>query len=147
MSSLNKRAVSEVVEILEHTDKEIIKKIPSKFIDFLYENQEKDYKANIDFSDLNWESNLDEDTKAMLALIYRDYIVSKEERTKLLEEENEEKKRNEEILREKYNPDNIFKKRNKAEVESEEIDNTQLTVKKTAWYKRLFKKILSIFGK
>ena len=146
MDNLNKRSVSEVIVILEHTNKEIIKKIPQKFLKFLYEVQDKNYKVDLDFSAPDWDSNLDEDTKAILALIYRDCIVSKEERTKLIEEENEEKKKNDEMLRAKYNPDNMFKKRK--EKNFEELNNTQLIViKESPWYKRLYKKILSLFGK
>lgn len=146
MDNLNKRSVSEVIVILEHTNKEIIKKIPQKFLKFLYEVQDKNYKVDLDFSAPDWDSNLDEDTKAILALIYRDCIVSKEERIKLIEEENEEKKKNDEILRAKYNPNNMFKKRE--EKNFEELNNTQLIViKESPWYKRLYKKILSLFGK
>ncbi len=148
MNNLNKTAISETIEVLEHTDKEIIKKIPEKFINFLYENKDKDYEVNINFSNSNWEDKLDEDTKAILALIYRDCIVSKEEREKLLIEENEEKKNKEKLIREKYNPDNVFKKRVENGTKDEVFNNTQLAIiKKEAWYKRLYKKILALFGK
>ena len=65
-----------------------------------------------------------EDTKAILALIYRDYIVSKKEREELIKKEQEEVEK-EEKLREKYNPDNVFKKKEKAEIQ-EETNNMQL---------------------
>lgn len=147
MENLNKRAVSEVIQILNHTEKEIIEKIPEKFIKFLFENADNDYKPNIDFYDDNWEDLIDEDAKALLALIYRDYIVSETEKMELLEEERQEKEKQEELLKEKYNPDNLFKKNKKNEEEKDFVSNTQLVeIKEEPWYKRLFKRILSIFG-
>ena len=111
MENLNKRAVSEVIQILNHTEKEIIERIPEKFIKFLFDNADNEYEPNIDFFDENWENSIDEDAKALLALIYRDYIASDNERNELLEEERKENAKQEELLREKYNPDNLFKKK------------------------------------
>ena len=147
MENLNKRAVSEVIQILDHTEKEITEKIPEKFIKFLFENADNDYKPNINFYNDNWENTIDEDTKALLAMIYRDYIVSETERLELLEEEKQEREKQEALLREKYNPDNLFKKDKKNEDEIDSINNMQLVeIKEAPWYKRLFKKLLSIFG-
>lgn len=146
MENFNKKAVSEVIEILNHTDKKIIEKIPQKFIDFLFENADKDYIPNIDFYDENWENSIQEDTQAILALLYRDYIVSEDEKMKLLKEEQEEKLKIENELREKYNPDNIFKKKNIEE--NIQINNVQLIeIKETSWFKRALDKILKFFGR
>lgn len=147
MENLNKRAVSEVIQILNHTEKEIIERIPEKFIKFLFDNADNEYEPNIDFFDENWENSIDEDAKALLALIYRDYIASDNERNELLEEERKENAKQEELLREKYNPDNLFKNNQKTEEQKDFVSNTQLEeIKEISWYKRLFKKILSIFG-
>ena len=146
MENFNKKAVSEVIEILNHTDKKIIEKIPQKFIDFLFENADKDYIPNIDFYDENWENSIQEDTQAILALLYRDYIVSEDEKLKLLKEEQEEKLKIEKELREKYNPDNIFKKKNIEE--NIQINNVQLIeIKETSWFKKALDKILKFFGR
>ena len=147
MENLNKRAVSEVIQILNHTEKEIIERIPEKFIKFLFDNADNEYEPNIDFFDENWENSIDEDAKALLALIYRDYIASDNERNELLEEERKENAKQEELLREKYNPDNLFKNNQETEEQKDFVSNTQLEeIKEISWYKRLFKKILSIFG-
>ncbi|MCI6265540.1 MAG: hypothetical protein MR598_01675 [Erysipelotrichaceae bacterium] len=146
MENFNKKAVSEVIEILNHTDKEIVEKIPQKFIDFLFENEDKNYIPNIDFYDENWENFIQEDTQAILALLYRDYIVSEDEKTKLLKDEQEEKLKLENELREKYNPDNIFKKKNTEE--NIQINNVQLAeIKETSWFKRALEKIMKFFGR
>lgn len=146
MENFNKRAISEVIEILNHTDKEIVEKIPKKFIEFLFENADNDYKPNIDFYNEKWEQFVQEDTQAILAMIYRDYIVSEDEKIKLLKEEKDEKIKLENELREKYNPDNMFKKKNKEE--NIQINNVQLIeIKETSWFKRVINKILKFFGR
>ena len=146
MEKFNTKAVSEVIEILKHTDKKIVEKIPQKIIDFLFENEDKDYRPNIDFNDENWEKNIEEDTQAILALLYIDYIVSEEEKQKLIKEEKEESQKQEKELREKYNPDNIFKK--KSSEENIQINNVQLVeIKETSWFKKVINKILRFFGR
>lgn len=47
---------------------------------------------------------------------------------------------------EKYNPDNIFKKKNVDK--NMQIDNAQLIeIKETSWFKRTLNKILDFFGR
>lgn len=153
MNDLNKKVISEVIDVLQHTDDEILIKIPQKFITFLYENADKDYVPNIDFHSENWEESLEEDTNAILALIYRDYIVSPNERNKLIKEENREKTKREEELRKKYNSDNIFNNRNNKihnQQEEKQIPNigesTQLVeVKQIPWYRKILNKLFNIF--
>ena len=106
MKEIDKQAVAEVIEILNHSDSEITNKIPEKFMQFLQNNSDTEFKINIDFNDEHWDDKIKPDTRAILALIYRDYIVSKEERDKLLKEEQERLDKEEQELREKYNPDN-----------------------------------------
>ena len=144
MDKNTSRALTEVLEVLKHTNKQIIEKIPEKFINFLFENSDKSYVPNIDFNASNWDDLVQEETKAILAIIYRDYMISEEERKALLLEEENERKKEEEALREKYNPDNLFKKRYSDT--QDEVKNTQLAeVKQYSWYQRLYKKIIKIF--
>lgn len=143
---LDKKAFSEIIEILNHTDKQLVEKIPDTFIKFLFENMDKEYKVEIDFFNENWDETILEETKAILALIYRDYIVSAEERDNLLIEEKREREKQEIELREKYNPDNLFKNK-RSEIPNEFTENTQLVaIQQYPWYKRLYQKILAIFG-
>ena len=146
MDEINKRVFSEVIEVLNNSEKEIQEKIPQKFINFLNENKDENYIPSINFSDEHWEDSVEDDTRAMLALIYRDYIISEDERKTLINEEKIEQRKIEEELREKYNPDNIFKKNVEQKDESTVNNNQLIEVKETSWFKRLYKKILSIFG-
>lgn len=152
MNDYNK-AITEVLEILKHTDDEIVAKIPKKFMDFLTQTADEEYIPNINFTDSNWDNSIKEETKDILALIYVDYICSEEERQSFLEEEQKERAKEEE-LREKYNYDNLFKKRNEPEKQEDNQNNSvnnenmQLVdIRKYPWYKRVYYKILEIFGR
>lgn len=139
-----RKSLCEVAEVLENSEENIQQKIPKKLKDFIYNNRISNYNPRIDFSKEDWEEDLSEDAKSIIALIYRDCLVSKEERKKLLKiEENE--------LYEKYNPDNIFKNNNESEKINEEMSSTDsislTSQEEQIWYKKIIKKILSFFKK
>lgn len=148
MSEINKKAVSEVIDVLKHSEIEVTQKIPKKFIEFLTKNSDRDYIPNIDYSEENWENSIEEDAKVLIALIYRDYIMSEEEKEKVIEEAE----RQEQEIREKYNLDNLFKKNSKIENEKSQDDTEQevqkslLIIKEEKWYERIINKIKEIFG-
>lgn len=145
MEIVYKQAFAEVLEVLENTKQSIVEKIPEKFIIFLQENKDNNYVAKIDFSKSNWEEDIKKEAQAILALIYRDYIVSEEKRTKLLKEEQEEQIRIEKEIREKYNPDNIFNSKKEEKV----VENTNLPaeIKKETFFKKLINFIKLLFNK
>jgi len=145
MDIVYKQAFAETVEVLKHTSKSIVEKIPEKFIMFLKDNKDDEYIVNIDFSKPNWEDEVKQETQAILALIYRDYIVSPEKKIELIKEEREEQIRIENEIREKYNPDNIFK--NKKETTVLENTNLPVEIKKENFFKKLISFIKELFNK
>ena len=154
MKEIDRQAVAEVLEILNNSEKEITDKISEKFMRFLQENADKEYKVNIDFSNEHWDDTIKKETKVILALIYRDYLVPEEEKIRLLKEEKERLDKEEQELREKYNPDNLFKnnvtttKKEEVEEIKEESNNMQMIeVKEDSWFMKIWKKIVSMFGK
>lgn len=147
MEKVYREAFAEVLEILRNSNQNIIKKTPKKFVEFLMNNKDEEYRVNIDFSNENWENNIKQETQAIIALIYRDYIVSSEERNKLLSEEKAEQIRVEQELREKYNPDNIFKNRHIQEEQAIETHTELVEYKEQRWYQKLFIKILRLLKK
>lgn len=141
-----KKSLKETYEIIQNSENKIIEKIPSNFLKFIEDNMDKNYNPKINFDDENWKNKINNDTKAILALIYRDYIVDTEKRNKLIQEEKAQREIYEQELREKYNPDEIFK--NKTVKENEVINNNQLIeVKEASWYKKIIESILRIFGR
>lgn len=146
MENTIRESISETLDILKHLPNSIISKIPDKFLNYLKENSDKEYKKNINYSNENWIDTLSEDTIQMLSIIYRDYIVDSETREKLIEEENAiiEKEK------EKYNIDKIFKKKEKVnnQVNSENEGNQSLVIyEELPLYKKFFEKIIKFIKK
>lgn len=147
MDKETKEGISQVLDILNHTDKNIVEKISKKFIEFLRENREIDYKANIDYSNKEWKNQINEDAKVILALIYRDFIVSDEERENLIKNEETINKQYQKEISDKYSVDTLFKNSNKKVGENKEIQVSLIEVKEKKWYKNILDKILAFFGK
>lgn len=86
---------------------------------------------------------LREETIIILALIYRDFLCNENEKKELKERDAEELKKIEKEIREKYNPEDIFKKEEKNEDNHQETG--MIKYKEQSFIKRLFKKIKNIF--
>lgn len=145
METVYKQAFAEVLEVLKHTSKSIVEKIPENFINFLKDNKDDEYITVIDFSKSNWEDDVKEETQVILALIYREYIVSSEKKRELIRDEQNEQLRIENEIRKKYNPDNLFKNERK-EIN---VDSTDLPIeiKKENFLNRIICFVKKIFSK
>ena len=141
------KAFKEVVEILKRVPKESVNKIPQEMRDMFEEDMEKDYifeiKENVEFEDLE----LLEETKAILANIFRDYWATPYQRERILAKEKQDRQILEEKKREMYNPDDIFKKRKNSEIKHEDNYNTNLPVeiKEERFYRKLISFIKNLF--
>ncbi len=118
MEDLYRKAYKEVYEILQYIPEEELKKIPPDILKTIELNMDKEYNYIVnDWEDFE-EQNLLKESKAILAVIYRDYWANPEQRKRILAKQNYDIKIHEEELVKKYNPDNIFKK----------LSNTQETI-------------------
>ena len=151
--SVNTRqAYSEVDEFIELLSENEKNEIPKKLREFFKEEKDLDYKKNINASIPIKDQNLKEETLAIIALLNLQYWCKDEaekNRLKSIYMANEEKYQVE--LREKYNPDNIFKKKaeNIEENAEENInqENVQMIEYKEPFFKKIINKLLSIFHK
>jgi hypothetical protein len=84
-------------------------KIPFGFKQIVSTEKSKTYYPKI--SEPIEECTLKEETTIILAVIYRDFLCSKQEKEKLIERDSNNLQEFEKELRKKYNPDNIFKNR------------------------------------
>ena len=78
-------AISETLEILNHTRKEDIEKIPMKFLNFLQEHATTDYISSLDFNKSLKEMNLKPKTIGILSIINKKFWCNDEQR-KIFEE-------------------------------------------------------------
>ena len=140
-------AATEVLEGLKNFKKEDVEKISPQFLEFLKSKKLDNYKAEFDFSKPITELELRGSSKAMLGMIYRTYWCNEEEKKeydKLLRKNSIEHQKQ---LREKYNPDEIFKKSNMVNSEKESTQKNNQIIKRTEekWYKKLKSIIIKFF--
>ena len=104
------KAYKEISEILKYIPEEKFRKIPTHIIKYFEENQDKNYYYKIvHFDDFENQKMLKE-TEAILTVIFRDYLTTPEQMKSFREKENHDIQLFEKQKREKYNPDDIFKK-------------------------------------
>lgn len=87
------QAFAEVYQVLRHCDRSILKLIPDSFVLFLCENMDKAWRGDLDFTKKLNNMKLLDDTRAILSLVYRDFLCSEEERKELIEKDCEEAKK------------------------------------------------------
>lgn len=138
-----REAFSEVEQILNLMPSNLSDKIPLEFKKIVSAEKSKTYYPKI--SEPIEECILKEETTIILAVIYRDFLCPKQEREKLIERDSKKILEFEKDLREKYNPDDIFK--NKREIKDEEIteEKSLTVVKEEKWYQKIFNLIKGIF--
>ena len=145
------KVLREVEYILQQFPKEIQNKIPNDFRNTIVKKMDvtyipEPYNKNKTLD----EQNISEETKKILALIYRNYLVSDEERKKLITEENNIREKLENEKRKKYGAEDIFNnKTNNSQNINSNADADKLIIKSSnnkKWYKKLIEKILNFFN-
>lgn len=135
-----RNAFKEVDEILKYTDINLANKIPKKFIDFLRANMNNEYEFNVQEGLHLNKQNLSEEANNILALIYRDYWATEEEKEEFRKKDEEERKLNEEKLK------HIFDRKDNEQIE-EKKNNQLIKIEHESFIKRLFSKIKRFFCK
>ena len=135
-----RNAFKEVDEILRYTDIDLVNKIPKKFIDFLRENMNNNYEFNVQEGLHLNKQKLSEEANNILALIYRDYWTTEEEKEEFRKKDEEERKLNEEKL------EHIFDRKDNEPIE-EKKNNQLIKIEHESFIKRLFLKLKRFFLK
>lgn len=105
------KAFVEVEAVLGCLEGKEYDKIPEEIRNIIKENKDGNYIYEYDKDDKYKNWNLMPETKAILYNILKDYLANEEQRTFLEQKEKFERNRLEKIKRERYNPNDIFKKR------------------------------------
>ena len=142
-------ACTELLVILNDMSFKDYNKIPKEIIMGLEEYKSKEYIFYMDYSKTLKNQKISELTKAMLNVLYKEYWASDEKRKEFEKEERNEYLREEELKRQKYNPDDLFKKPEKIEIVKTEISQPELlpTIKEDSWFEKAKKFIRKLLKK
>lgn len=102
-------AYTEVLEILKYVSNEEYNKISKELLDLFNENKNTNYKFNYDPSKTLQEQNVSSKAKTIIAILFRDYWATEEQRNKILEKERKDRILIEQEKFAKYDINNIFK--------------------------------------
>lgn len=133
-------AVAEVLDILNHTKIEDVKKIPPKVITHLQQHSSKTYIPNLDHTKKLKDMNLKPKTKALICLIYREYFCDEKQRKEYDKRIIKSKIDYQKDLQTKYDTNNLFT--NKLSKKQKTMQETTLVKNKE---KSFYKKILNMF--
>ena len=141
IDNIYRNSFREVFIILENTDIDLLSKIPTKFINFIKDNMNPNYKTNISTNiDIDKQCLLKE-TEAIIALIYRSYWASDEEK-KLFAIIDSKIQNHNKIRYQLEDVYKIFEKKKNVNTTS----NTNLPiVYKKNFLQRFFDKLISVF--
>ncbi len=151
MNKNNRKAYSEVYEIVNMMEKEYLDRIPQKALDFFDEARDKEYKPIIEVNKPLNMQKLQRDTMVLLAILDLNYWCdSEEEKQNLLDTFNrntEIKVQQKKELEEKYNLDNLFnRKQTTSEFEKNE-EYSMIEYKEPNIIKKILDKILKMLKK
>ena len=134
------KAYKEVIEILKYVPQESVDKIPQKMRDTFTAKMDNTYNFSIDINKSFEEQELLEETKAILANIFRDYWATSYQKERIQAKERYDWQKIEEEKKKNYNYD-IFKKKNKSE-NKEDVsgsNNLPIEIKKEKFFDRIIK--------
>ena len=142
---------SEVYSILNLLGKNFINKLPKSLYEMIKKEKSSSYnpqyKANVKLE----EQNIKRESLSMIALFHLNYWCESEEEKQELKSiflENEEKYQAE--IREKYNPDNLFKKSRVDTYQEESTTENEVAMveyKEENIFKKFINKIICFFRK
>ena len=141
-------AYKEVIEVLKHTKREDVNKIPKSRILLWRINMNKDYDFKIDTTKTLEEQNLSKEAKAIIANIFKKYWATDYQKERIEAKEKYDIEQMEKEKYKKYNPDDIFKNRKQTIQQENGVSNTIAMVEyKEPLFKRILNKIKNIFNK
>ena len=145
--SINARqAYSEIDEFLGLLSIDQRNMIPQKLRELFSREKDKEYIKGIDPNIPIKDQNLKEETLGLIALLNLQYWCQNEiekERLKKIYAKNEEEYQK--MLQEKFNLDNLFKKKETIVEEKEQVECLQMVEYKEPLFKKIINRILHFF--
>ena len=140
-------AFAEVNEIIKLMPIQLQNKLPKKFCEMVEEEMDKTYFTDIKEPLENCK--LKNETIVILGLMYRDFLCDPQKRKELQEKDEKEIQEIQKLLEkemyEKYNPDDIFKKRIRDNKEENIQSKEMIVIQEEKWYQKIFNIIKNFF--
>lgn len=141
-----KRAFKELSEIINNMDYALQSKIPENVRENILKNADKNYYFKYDCTCALYEQKFMDETKALLSILYTEYLCSSEEKEKWNEYDRYELKLQEEAIRKSYNT-NVFENKEKKDVDDSQKEETALIKYKEPLIQRIINRIKKLFFK
>ena len=145
MLEVYREAFTEVNEILKYFSKDLLNKIPKEFIDNIRENMSTSYIVVYDNTKGINEQNLKQETRAILSVIYRDYICNENTRNEIIQKDRKEWADLEEKKKKEFENVEIFKTNDKVQNTNE--NNALKVIEKQNIISKIIEKIKTIWRK
>lgn len=154
-----KNAYTEVYIILQDLNEEEYNKIPPEVIETLDANRNKEYEYFLDDELELKDQPMLLETKAILFNLFRDYLATPEQKTKIIRMQNEARQKNELKKQQMYNTDVFANKRSiqREELEKNKVleenkteannEGKQIVIYKENIFRRILNKIKGLFIK
>lgn len=146
------KAYTEVLEILKHLPKNEYDKIDKEKIKFFEKNKDISYKFSINPEISLDEQNISIEANSIIVTLFQDYFASEKQKEKLNIILKENEKKYQEEIRNKYNPDDIFKNKNTKKVNEDsnqkiESNNLPIEFKERKFFSKLITYIKNLILK
>lgn len=135
-TKFDRRALSEVYEVLIMLEDKELKKIPTRLIEAIKLNKDNDYE--VDFQNIE-EGNMLPDTIKILSTLYTYYLASEEEKNVIFKLINNKKKQ--------YQINYPIVKNKQIETKEENKEQSMVVVKKENFIRKILNKIKMFFYK
>ncbi len=122
-------AATEVIDVIQHMDDDLIEKIPINVIRKLNQIKSKTYVPNLDYDKDMKDMGLQDRSKLILTSIYMEYICTEEEKKEIDELIKQSQKAIEEKKQNKYDIDRFFERNKTENVQSKQTNLEEETRK------------------
>lgn len=139
MDNMYAIAYSEILEILKYIPQEEYNKIPQEKIELFKAKADKNYKFRYDPRKKLNEQEVSKIAKGIIAILYRDYWATPEQRKIIKDYQKMKRSKIEEEKRNKYNANDLFK--SKIEINQNKKNGKELIEYKESIFKKLIKMI------
>ena len=144
---ISSNTYEEVYEILSYMDKFTVMKVPEEILKVIKTKRNINFRTKINKNDIFNEENVSKETIDFICWLDYKYWIDEERKYEIDRINIEKVKKSEEEKRKKYNPDNIYKNREKKYTEIPTSNITSMIEYKESVFKRVIDKIKSIFAK